>query len=184
MSFADNPEDPLIMEFYFNEGIVNEFKWFIEKLLSHRNPYTNLTYAEDPTIFAFESGNELYGHVRGDTNCPAEWVQDIGRLVKNLAPKKLYVDGTYGINSTHLDIEEVDIFSDHFYPLSVERLQTGLDLVSSVNKPYFAGEYDWTGLYGGDELADFFKVLRESKVDTGDAFWSLFGRNSPNCQVR
>ena len=172
------------MEFYFNESIVDDFKWYIEKLLTHRNPYTNLTYAEDPTIFAFESGNELYGHVRGDTNCPASWIQDICRFVKTLAPKKLFVDGTYGINATHLEIEEVDIFSDHFYPLNITRLQHGMDMVATVNKPYFAGEYDWTGLYGGDALPDFYEAMRSHKAWGGDAFWSLFGRNVPNCQVR
>ncbi|KAG9254015.1 glycoside hydrolase superfamily [Emericellopsis atlantica] len=181
LTFAENPEDPLIMEFYYNQSIVTDFKWYIERLLTHVNPLTNLTYAEDPTIFAYESGNELYGDKWGDKNCPTEWVRDIGRFVKDLAPKKLYVDGTYGINADHFAVEEVDIFSDHFYGPDVARLQEGIDLVADAGRTYFAGEYDWTG-GSGDDLNEFFQVLRESPIATGDAFWSLFGRNSPNCQ--
>lgn len=120
--------NPLIQQFYTNATIVDTFKEYIYTLLTHVNPHTNLTYAEDPTIFAFESGNELAGPVWGDMDVPAEWVEDIAGYVKSLAPGKLFVDGTYGVNQTHLEIEDVDIFSDHFYPISITKLQKGLDL--------------------------------------------------------
>lgn len=183
LTWDNDPEDPRVMEFYYNRTIVEDFKWFIERLLTHVNPYTNLTYAEDPTIFAFESGNELHGQHWMDKNCPPEWIQEIASFVKGFAPKTLFVDGTYGINSTHFDIEEVDIFSDHFYPPNATRLKEGIDLVAGTERAYFAGEYDWTGLNGGDDIRDFFEVLDNSEITTGSAFWSLFGRNLPNCNV-
>lgn len=203
--------DPLIQQFYTNATIVDTFKEYIRTLLTHVNPHTNLTYAEDPTIFAFESGNELAGPVWGDMDVPAAWVEDIAGYVKSLAPGKLFVDGTYGVNQTHLGLEDVDIFSDHFYPVDIAKLQKGLDLgewrtvrenqgaskkktdpsclVASVNKSYFAGEYDWVGSADdgatprGDSLPDWFKVIEQSPVAAGDAFWSLFGHNVPDCTV-
>lgn len=181
--------NPLIQQFYTNATIVDTFKEYIRTLLTHLNPLTNLTYAEDPTIFAFESGNELAGPVWGDMDVPAAWVEDIAGYVKGLAPAKLFVDGTYGVNQTHLGLEDVDIFSDHFYPVDIAKLQKGLDLVASVNKSYFAGEYDWVGSADGgitprgDALADWFKVIDQSPVAVGDAFWSLFGHNVPDCTV-
>jgi mannan endo-1,4-beta-mannosidase len=124
--------NPAIQQFYTNETIVASFKDYIHKLVTHVNQYTNVSYADDPTIFAYETGNELCGPVWGDMNVPAAWVQEIGTYVKSLAPKKLFVDGTYGVNSEHLNIPEVDIFSDHYYPISLTKLKSDLALGKSV----------------------------------------------------
>ena len=40
-------------------------KDYISHLLLHVNQYTGLTYAEDPTIFAYETGNEMGGPTFG-----------------------------------------------------------------------------------------------------------------------
>jgi mannan endo-1,4-beta-mannosidase len=175
--------NPAIQQFYTNNTIVATFKDYIKTLLTHRNQYNNLTYAEDPTIFAYETGNELLGPVWGDMNCPADWVADIAKFVKGIAPNKLIFDGTYGINKTHLGIKEVDVFSDHFYPIDTTKLQAGVKAVESVGKVYFAGEYDWVGTSGGNSLESFFQMIETSPTVGGDTFWSLFGRNAPNCDV-
>lgn len=125
---AKDANNPQIQQFYTDQTIVASFKDYIKKLVTHVNPYTNLTYAEDPTIWAYETGNELLGPVWGDMNCPAAWVADIGKLVKTLAPNKLFVDGTYGVNKEHLGIQEVDVFSNHYYPASLQKLRSDLDL--------------------------------------------------------
>lgn len=172
--------NPLVQQFYTNATIVDLFKDYIKTLLTHRNQYNNLTYAEDPTIFAYETGNELLGPIWGDMNSPADWVQDIARHVKSLAPQKLVVDGTYGINKTHLSIEEIDIFSDHMYPVNTSKLQEDIRLVEAAGRPFFAGEYDWVG---GDtaNLQSMFKIIEESPAVAGDTFWSQFGHNAPDC---
>jgi len=48
------------------------------------NPYTGLSYAEDPTIIAYETGNELDGIVWGDKNVPNDWIREICQFVKQL----------------------------------------------------------------------------------------------------
>ncbi|KAI0974383.1 glycoside hydrolase superfamily [Xylaria arbuscula] len=180
---AADSTNPQIQQFYTNTTIVATFKDYIKTLLTHRNQYNNLTYAEDATIFAYETGNELLGSVWGDMNCPAEWVKEIATYVKSLAPHKLLFDGTYGINKTHLKIEEVDVFSDHFYPPDDKKLQADIDAVEAAGKVYFAGEYDWVGSSGGDTLGSFFQILENSPVVGGDTFWSLFGRNGLQCDT-
>jgi mannan endo-1,4-beta-mannosidase len=120
-------------------------------------------------------------------------VQEIAKYIKSLGPHKLVLDGTYGINTTHLDIPEVDIYSDHFYPLNAKTLAAGIEKVRGAGKVYWSGEYDWTGLNGketpqGDSLESWFAVIeadqkREDSVVAGDAFWSLFMHNVPDCQV-
>lgn len=120
--------NPLVQQFYTNSSIVESFKDYIRILVTHVNRYTNISYADDPTIFAYETGNELCGPVWGDLNVPATWVAEIGSHIKSLAPEKLFVDGTYGVNETHLNVKEIDIFSDHYYPISLSKLQGDLNL--------------------------------------------------------
>jgi len=181
--------DPEIQQFYTNDTIIASFKDYIQKLVTHVNQYTNISYADDPTIFAYESGNELAGPIWGDKNVPVSWVTEIGSFVKFLAPQKLFVDGTYGINTTHLPIDQVDIVSDHFYPIDINKLKSDLDLVSAANKTYFAGEFDWTGYNNGltptgDDLATWFNTIEQGgAASIGDAFWDLFGHDVPDCSI-
>ena len=69
--------DPRAQEFYTNPVIVSDFKNYVKKLITHVNPYTGLSYADDPTIYAYESGNELSGPVFGDMDVPVEWTREI-----------------------------------------------------------------------------------------------------------
>jgi mannan endo-1,4-beta-mannosidase len=61
--------------------------------------------------------------------------------------------------------------------------------VSAANKSYFAGEFDWTGLNGGttptgDDLTTWFQAIEQGgPTSSGDAFWSLFGHDVPDCSV-
>jgi len=180
---------PEVMQFYTNATIVQDFKNYIQHLISHVNPYTGLSYAEDPTIFAYETGNELGGTNFGDMDVPNEWTTEISSYVKSLAPNKLVVDGTYGVNKSHLSIDTIDIYSDHYYPLNITKLQADIALVAAVNKTYLAGEYDWTGnTKSAPSLESFYGVIEARQelanpVIAGDLFWSLFMHDVPNCNI-
>ena len=122
---------------------------------------------------------------------PKAWTAEISAFIKRLAPKKLVIDGTYGLNATNLDIDTVDIVSDHFYPRNLTKLDADIRLAGGANKAYIVGEYAWNDYnYGnppsGPPLADFLQAIeaRQSEkrpVVTGDLFWSLFMHNVPNC---
>ena len=188
ISSTATPIDPLVMQFYTNRTIINDFKNYIKHLLTHTNPYTGLTYAEDPTIFAYETGNELGGPVFGDKDVPAEWTDEICSYIKQLGPQKLCIDGVYGVATADLNIASVDIFDDHYYPLNLTKLQNDIDLVGSAGKVYLAGEYDWTGNIPSPSLQSFYDVIEarqntSSPVVAGDLFWSLFMHDVPNCNV-
>ncbi|KAG0649670.1 hypothetical protein D0Z07_3947 [Hyphodiscus hymeniophilus] len=190
---SESPLPPETMEFYTNTSIINDFKSYIQHLLTHVNPYTGLTYAQDPTIIGYETGNELSGLEFGDKDVPVEWTREICQFIKKLGPHKLCIDGTYGVNTTHFAVSEVDIFSDHFYPLNTTLLNSDIAEVESANRVYLAGEIDWTGLNGGktlqgSSLADFYGTILSRQnmtrpVVAGSLFWSLFGHDVPNCEI-
>jgi len=170
--------DPRVQQFYTNETIVAAFKDYISYLLTHKNAYTGLTYAEDPTVAIIETGNELSGPIFGDEDVPNAWIQEIATFVKGLpgAQDKLILDGTYGVNATHFELPVIDIFSDHFYPRNVTKLREGIASVKTTDRVYIAGEYDWTSP-SGDSLTDFLGAIEQEYATgtiTGDMYWSLF----------
>lgn len=52
--------------------------------MTHVNQYTGISYAEDPTIIGYETGNELGGTTFGDKNVSVEWTREICQLIKKL----------------------------------------------------------------------------------------------------
>jgi len=181
-----NVLNPIVQQFYTNKTIVDDFKNYIKHLITHRNPYTGLTFAEDPTIFAYETGNELGGPIFGDMDVPVAWTSEISAYIKSLAPQKLVIDGTYGVNKTHLSIPTIDIFSDHFYPRNLTKLDSDIALVGGANRVYVAGEYEWGPQTLGDSLPSFYSAIEarqrlKEPVIAGDLFWSLFGHDVPDC---
>ncbi|KAH7403663.1 glycoside hydrolase superfamily [Cadophora sp. MPI-SDFR-AT-0126] len=191
ISGSDSPLPPDTMKFYTDAAIINTFKNYIEILMMHVNPYTGLSYADDPTIIGYETGNELNGIVWGDKDVPVDWIVEICTLIKALGLKKLCIDGTYGVNKTHFVIEEVDIFSDHFYPLNNTLLESDIAAVEGADRVYIAGELGWTAeatAKRGDSLRSFYEVIEkrqrmERPVVAGSLIWSLFGRNLPQCET-
>lgn len=125
---------PEVIQFYTNATIVQDFKDYIRHIITHLKPYTGISYAEDPTIFAYETGNELSSGAQfGAMDVPNEWTAEISSFVKSLVPHKLIVDGTYGVNKSHLNIDTVDIYSDHYYPLHNLIVQAYIALIATAN---------------------------------------------------
>jgi len=62
---------------------------------------------------------------------------------------------------------------------------TAKQLVATVNKSFFAGEYTWNSQSRStdDSLESFFQAVERSPVAGGDMFWSLFGHSVPDCKV-
>lgn len=69
---------------------------YIKQMLTRKNPYTGLAYGRDPTIMAWETGNELGGYIGAEGYPPAAWTTSIALYIKSLAPNQLTIDGSNG----------------------------------------------------------------------------------------
>lgn len=162
-------------DFYTNSSVISAFEQYVSHLLEHVNVYTGVALKDDPTILAWETGNELLDSWSGEST----WTSQIAAFLKQTDSQHLVMDGTYGISSANLGDPNIDIYSDHFYPMSDSRLSADAAQVVNAGRPMVAGEYDWANHDGGDTLASFRGTLAQTAGVAGDDFWSLFP-HSPN----
>lgn len=138
-------------DFFTNSTVIQDFKDYISYLLNHKNKYTGIYLKDDPTILAWETGNELGTRnvAWGDTQ--DAWTEMIATYIKFIAPNHLVSDGRWTTTNTgvtfrsaQLANSHVDMYSDHFYPLYISKLKINEAIVTNANKVYFVGELDWT----------------------------------------
>lgn len=157
-------------EFFTNPRVIADFEAYLDHLLQHVNPLTGLALKDDPTIFAWETGNEI--------RPPTSWTAEISSHLKHTDSRHLILDGHYGVDPAAADLATVDLCGAHFNSTAYK--MTGAALHEQVKKlagkrPYIIGEFDWQEHHKGGDLKDFLKqALAESDV-AGATFWSLFG---------
>ncbi len=158
-------------QFYFNPQVISDFQLYIRTLLTHVNSYTGVAYMNDPTIMAWETGNELLP--------PSSWTRTIADYIKSIDAQHLVMDGNYGVNANSLSIPSVDVYSDHFYPPDSNRLRTESAATSGANKAFISGEYDWQTSIGTPLSTFLTSVLNNTNV-SGAMFWSLWPHDDTN----
>ncbi|HYN97339.1 MAG TPA: carbohydrate binding domain-containing protein [Pilimelia sp.] len=146
--------------FYTDPRAVAAFKEYIAVLLNHVNPITGRALRAEPTIMAWELGNELSGMT-------PEWVTDISTYLHQLAPRHLVA--APGISAATLESPAVDIVDAHYYPPDAARMLADAATVTAAGKVYIAGEYGST--FASSELLA--PLAADPRV-TGTLFWSLF----------
>lgn len=156
-------------------------------LLTHVNQFTGVALKDDPTILAWETGNELGGYMLSGGAPPSAWTAEIAAYLKTLAPNTLVADGTDGLQdsngalqNTGVNTVGVDLVTDHFYPAENWILKKDQSWMGYYTKNWYAGELDWTNANGGDSPASFYKIL-EAFPHAGSMIWSVFGHDENCC---
>ncbi|KAI5481657.1 mannan endo-1,4-beta-mannosidase, glycoside hydrolase family 5 protein [Pseudohyphozyma bogoriensis] len=173
---------------FYTSAATKIFKQYISVLLNHVNTFTGVALKDDPTILAWETGNELGGYMLQEGAPPQSWTQSIASYIKSIAPNHLVSDGSDGLvdlsgslMNTGFGASSVDMVTDHFYP-AMDWLLNKDDgyLKSSTSKNFFVGELDWTNQHGGDSLSSFYSIL-ENMTGSGSMMWSVFGHDAQCC---
>ena len=104
--------------FYTDRRIIDAFKTYVKRLLTHVNQYTGRALKDEPAIMGWETGNELNG-------VPANWTLEIADFIKGeLEAKQLVFDGIDSerlggvakLARAEIEAKSVDCYTDHFYP--------------------------------------------------------------------
>ncbi|MDQ2755136.1 MAG: hypothetical protein M3Y71_00990 [Actinomycetota bacterium] len=149
--------------FYTDARARSAYQAYVRGLLTHVNRFTGLRYADDPTIMAWELGNEM------DDATP-DWVQSNALFVKGLAPSQLVAAGrSWRVDEAVTASSAVDISDSHYYPLDVAAVREDAAAVTAAGKVFIVGEYPST------EATDAnLSALADDPQVSGAAVWSLF----------
>jgi hypothetical protein len=170
--------DSVASQFFTNTTVINSFKAHISYVLNHRNRYTGIAYKDDPTILAWETGNEI--NMFPNTGISA-WTDEISRHIKlTEGALQLVVDGNTELDPAGFDLAYVDIYGNHTYggPTPAQ-IVANAAMIHSHGKAYFLGEYTWTdksidGSATPWTLTELLSAIEASPYVDGDNFWSLY----------
>ncbi|KAJ3032960.1 hypothetical protein HK097_005016, partial [Rhizophlyctis rosea] len=114
-------------DFYTSQAIRASFLSLITTIVERNNTITGIRYKNDPTILAWETGNEL---MSSDNKKPPpwEWTTSIAKHVRQIDSNHLFIDGGYGKvgwPSEVLTDPNVDVLSNHYYPEGVDMFSAG-----------------------------------------------------------
>lgn len=157
-------------DFWTDPQVIADFKQTIQFILTRTNTITGTVYREDPTILAWETGNELAS--------PIAWTREIARYLKSLDAKHLVLDGFNAavLRPESLEIPEVDLVTTHHYPGNPKPLAELIWANAATargKKPYFVGEF---GFFPTAEMVAAAAAIEQSGA-SGGLLWSLRFRN-------
>ncbi|KAK4051914.1 hypothetical protein OIV83_002619 [Microbotryomycetes sp. JL201] len=174
-------------QFYTDYGVRDMFKAYIRVILEHVNQFTGVALKDDPTILAWETGNELGAWMLRAGAPTKEWTEDIAAFIKSFAPNQLVADGTDGLidesgvlRNEGVAALGVDLVTDHLYPALTWLVDKDAGFMQWYTKNFFIGEFDWTNARGGDPPSSLYSIL-ESQPYSGSMMWSVFGHDDQCC---
>ena len=105
--------------FYTNPQIIQLYENYINHIITRKNTITNQSYANDPTILAWDLLNEprVTG---GDTGLIASWAGEVGTYIKNIDRNHLVTIGTDKevsdtAQSSICGVPQIDFCAVHLY---------------------------------------------------------------------
>ncbi|KAI8592335.1 glycoside hydrolase superfamily [Geranomyces variabilis] len=166
-------------QFWSDPEINEDFKHIISTVLNRVNTVNGIRYGDDPTILAWQIGNELGGWKGADP--PSQWTLAMTAHIRSLAPNTLVADGSIGglKSKDKLSKETLsspvgpDIFVNHYYHggEDVKRLsKDAAHIAGKHGKVFIVGEFGFagTGVYG-----QMYESMLRNNLVSGSLMWSL-----------
>ena len=122
-------------DFFRDPSLIADYKEYVATLINRKNAFSGVVYRDDPTILAWQPGNEL-------RDAPIEWEREIARYIKSLDRHHLIISSNdfHSVEVEWARIPEVDMVSRHYYP-------------------YFGKDFFWTLEHDRDAAKQANKVL-------------------------
>lgn len=137
-----------------------DFKAFISWLMNRKNTVTGVLYKDDPTIMAWELGNEI-------DKASADWIVDMAAHIKSIDANHLLIDGGHKeIPAISLADKNIDIVTTHY---TDSKFTEFAEKAAWAGKAYVYGEFDPSD---SDVVGDILRRTIYSPA-AGALAWSL-----------
>ncbi|GAA6009071.1 hypothetical protein JCM10207_004083 [Rhodosporidiobolus poonsookiae] len=165
------------IDWWTDHTMIESYKLIIDFLLNRVNSINGRRYGDDPTVLAWETGNEM--NHNGLRPAPASWTLTIAAHLKSRAPRTLVCDGSFARNDDPercyhrevLDSQDVDILSYHYYGSGeIRRVKKDCEIAKRHNKVFVAGEY---GFFSKPSEYETFLGAVDSAGGAGSLVWSF-----------
>src|SRR5260370_40459 len=146
-------------QFYYNHQVISDFETYIRTLLNRVNTYTGVAYKDDPTIMAWETGNEL--------DPPTSWTQTISTYIKSIDHNHLGLGGRRAIDPHAASLTNVNQLRTHAFKMRGIPLPTfnapGVHLIDVVIRNAASDVLVWRGT----ALAASYSIERSTSGASG-----------------
>jgi len=173
--------------FFTDSAVKQDYRNFLNMVVNRTNYYTGVTYKDDPTIFCWELGNELW---HASTSTLDSWVDEMSLYLKGIDSNHLVMSGA--VYAGFAQNTSADILTHHIYPNLAPAGTTDLNawMINELNyatyqaksladsgngKPIIIGEFGWSeqflfdGVnYGMQDRNEVFRGLLENAYDKGN----------------
>jgi mannan endo-1,4-beta-mannosidase len=182
-----NPQD-----FFTDPAVIAAFERHVDAVLNHRNAITGVLYRDDPTILAWENCNMcgIFAMLmHGDLSQVAAWSESIGKHIKQIDSRHLYLDttGIFRGYAAALDNSTTDaaafeeyphwdnLLGPGFPPTTVETFSHDAAAVTGHGKVFIVNEFGWdlTDWKTHDDLQRLLDAMAHDTNISGDCFWAL-----------
>jgi hypothetical protein len=152
--------------FWSDPQLFDDYKETARFVVERVNSRTGVAYRDDPTILAWETGNEL--------NCPQRWTSEIAAFIKKLDPNHLVIDGRHEdvLQPESVADPHVDLLQTHHYEKDPRDMIANIRRSAAMarrRKPYHVGEFGFLTTAGMTAVMD--TIIGEGLV--GGLVWSL-----------
>lgn len=114
-----------VRQFMQSDSAKTLFSKHVDFIVKRTNRYSQLRYIDDPTIMAWQIGNEPRAFSKENKNTFACWMSDVAAQIKSLDPNHMVSSGSEGLQGCEGDITlferihtnpNIDYLSIHVWP--------------------------------------------------------------------
>jgi egghead protein (zeste-white 4 protein) len=178
------------MNFFVDPLTRTMYKKVVWYVLSRRNRITGRLYKDEPAIFGWELGNELFSPMCNDLrppHCgstkslsemppvPIDWTREMAAYIRSIdGGKHLIIDGGYVKNGQALQVADLDLVGGTYYSSDTTWLQQDVETVGG-RLPFILKEFGLAGESNLSTVNETLGLLKSSKGIAGGLYWSFRG---------
>jgi len=171
--------------FFYDVNLKADFKALINKVLTRVNTVNGRVYKDDPSILAWQLGNELCLNKDGNRDpIPVAWSAEMSDYIKSIDNKHLVMDGSWDNNANYnggdwscvnndclKNVQNMDILSVHYYGGDFSgKMARSENIAYDAGKAFIVDEF---GLSGTNNAMSLMNAVSSSSKVTGSLIWSM-----------